>query len=826
MAKYKIIAGSEKNCGHAGRRGCKVLLALVLIVACANGAVAPAPYQDPEIAEPVADSADFPANAELCWIDDLVEEAIREDRLPGAVILVGQNEQILYRKAFGHRALVPAPEPMTVDTVFDLASLTKVVATTTSIMQLIEAGRISLEDPVTRYIPQFKRHGKSKITVRQLLTHMSGLRPGFNPARRWKGYSAAIEQIVDDVSMTAPGQGIVYSDLNFILLGEIVRRVSGMSLDQYVQENLFKPLGMRDTMYNPAANMQSRIAPTERCWKKFRPCGGPDGTMLRGLVHDPAARRMGDGPGHAGLFSTVDDLAVFCRMLLRGGAFGQTRIMSPATINTMISPSTPLDQGYIRGLGWSLDSTDDDGQEKLSPLPIDHSGYTGTKLWLHPGSGLYIVFLSNRLHPDGKGDVFDLREHIITIAVRVAAGRAKSAESAGGVNPASLQQLNLLAQKPQPRGRILSGIDVLRAEGFDRVRGRRIGLLTNQTGQARDGVSTIDILYRAPNLQLMALFSPEHGVRGIREDRVPSARDKKTGLMIHSLYGRRLRPTAEMLAGIDTVVVDLQDIGTRFYTYMTTMAYMLEAAAKQKVRIMVLDRPNPINGLQIEGPILDQKFIRFTDYFPMPIRHGLTMGELAQLFNAENDIGAELTVVKMKGWRRQYWFDETGLPWVNPSPNMRNLIQATLYPGIGAIEGSRISVGRGTDTPFEQIGAPWIDGVQLAAELNARNLEGVRFYPVSFTPRSSKFAGRMCRGVFILVTDRQALRPVRLGLEVASILQRLYPAEYRLEKEADLLGSETALNHILVGRDPAGVAHAWQADEKQWRHLRSRYLLY
>lgn len=826
MGKYKIIAWSDKSCRFAGRRGCKVLLALMLIVACGTVAPAPAPYQIPEIAEPVADSADFPAIAELCWIDDLVEEAIREGHLPGAVILVGQNEQILYRKAFGHRSLVPALEPMTVDTVFDLSSLTKVVATTTSIMQLIEAGRISLEDPVTQYIPQFKRHGKSKITVRHLLTHMAGLRPGFNPAWRWKGYRAAIGQIVNDVPVTPPGERIEYSDLNFILLGEILRRVSGMSLDQFAQENLFKPLGMRDTMYNPAANMQSRIAPTERCWKKFRPCGGPDGTMLRGLVHDPAARRMGDGPGHAGLFSTVDDLAIFCRMLLRGGAFGQTQILSPATIDTMISPSTPLNGGYIRGLGWSLDTTYADRQATRSPLPIDHSGFTGTKLWLHPGSGLYIVFLSNRLHPEGIGDVFDLREHIITIAVSVAAGRARSAGLAVGVNPASLQQLNLRPEKTQPRGQVLSGLDVLRAENFNRLRGRSIGLLTNQTGQTRDGVRTIDLLYRAGNLQLMALFSPEHGVRGIREDRVPSSRDKKTGLKIHSLYGRRVRPTAGMLAGIDTVVIDLQDIGTRFYTYMTTMAYMLEAAAKQQVRIMVLDRPNPINGLQIEGPMLDQKFIGFTGYFPMPIRHGLTPGELAQLFNAENHIGAELTVVKMKGWRRQNWFDETGLPWVNPSPNMRNLIQATLYPGIGAIEGTRISVGRGTDAPFEQVGAPWIDGVQLAAELNARYLAGVRFYPVSFTPQSSKFAGRECRGVFILVTDRQALQPVRLGLEVASILHRLYPAEYRLEKEANLLGSETALSDILAGQDPAVVVQTWQADEKQWRHLRSRYLLY
>jgi uncharacterized protein YbbC (DUF1343 family) len=384
----------------------------------------------------------------------------------------------------------------------------------------------------------------------------------------------------------------------------------------------------------------------------------------------------------------------------------------------------------------------------------------------------------------------------------------------------------LSPEKIQPRGQVLSGLDVLRAEGFNRIRGRKIGLLTNQAGQARDGVSAIDLLDGAGNLELIALFSPEHGIRGIRDDRVPSTRDKKTGLVIHSLYGKRVRPTSEMLAGIDTVVIDLQDIGTRFYTYMTTMAYMLEAAAKQKIEVMVLDRPNPINGIRVEGPLLDQKFTGFTGYFPMPIRHGLTMGELALLFSTENNIAVELTVVKMQGWRRRNWFDETGLPWVNPSPNMQNLIQATLYPGIGAIEGTRISVGRGTGTPFEQIGSPWIDGVQLAAALNARGLAGVRFYPVSFTPQSSIFAGEECRGVFILVTDRQALRPVRLGLEVAATLHRLYPDKYRLEKEENLLGSETTLIQILAGEDAAVIAKNWRADEKHWRQLRRRYLLY
>ena len=824
MKPIPAIRRTRRDISFVAKRGCQVLLALLLIIPF--GLLEAAPLPIPGNEPPVDALADISGVADFCWIDDLVEEAIRQKRLPGAVIIVGQHERILYRKAFGHRALVPDPEPMSIDTVFDLASLTKVVATTTSIMQLVDTGRIFLEDSVTRYIPEFKRHGKSGITVRHLLTHMSGLRPGINPARRWRGYGAAIEQITDDVPRTPPGENIVYSDVNFILLGEIVRRVSGVSLDQFAREHLFKPLGMQDTTYHPAQKIRYRIAPTERCWKGARPCGGPDGKMLRGLVHDPSARRMGGSPGHAGLFSTADDLSIFCRMLLGDGLFGQTRILSPTAIIAMTSTSTPLNKGHLRGLGWSLDTTCNDGNKKPSPLPIDHSGFTGTKLWLHPATGLYIVFLSNRLHPSGKGDVSELREHIITIAVSVAVGQTTSAPLTAKTDAATFQPQNLLTEKNQPDGQVLSGLDVLRAEDFNRLRGQKIGLLTNQTGRARDGVSAIDLLDEAANLELIALFSPEHGIRGVRDDRVPSSRDKKTGRVIHSLYGEHLRPSPDMLTGIDTIVIDLQDIGTRFYTYMSTMAYMLESAAKQKVRVMILDRPNPINGLQIEGPILDQKFIGFTGYFPMPIRHGLTMGELALLFSAENDIPVELTVVKMKGWQRRYWFDETGLPWVNPSPNMQSLIQATLYPGIGAIEGTPISVGRGTGSPFEQIGAPWIDGVQMAAALNARGLAGVRFYPVSFTPQTSKFAGQKCQGVYILMTDRRSIQPVRLGLEIAVLLYRLYPDNYRLEEEENLLGSETVLSQILAGEDPAGIVKTWQADETHWQQLRKRYLLY
>ncbi len=392
---------------------------------------------------------------------------------------------------------------------------------------------------------------------------------------------------------------------------------------------------------------------------------------------------------------------------------------------------------------------------------------------------MFVVFLSNRLHPDGAGDVTPLRARVATIV----------ASSLTDVTAETMSQTMWTRQSfasqtaavpAAPSLPVLSGIDVLRAEGFALLAGKRVALLTNHTGRARDGSATIDLLATAPNVKLVSLFSPEHGIRGLVDASVPSTKDEKTGLPIHSLYGTTRRPTDETLAGLDTIVIDLQDIGTRFYTYMTSMAYILEEAAARKIAVVVLDRPNPIGGVQIEGPALDESAIGFTGYFPaMPIRHGMTIGELAKLFNAERKINANLTVVAMKNWRRDAWFDETGLTWIGPSPNMRNLHQATLYPGIGAFESTNISVGRGTDTPFEQVGAPWIDGVRLAEALNARQIAGVRFYPVRFTPASSKFANEECQGVFMVITDRAALRPVRVGTRIGGGVGQALPGQVR-----------------------------------------------
>ena len=765
----------------------------------------------------------------------LVDDAIAAHQMPGAVVVVGHGDRVVVREAIGARATLPAREPMTPDTIFDAASLTKVVATTTSVMQLIEEGRLRLNEPVSRYVPGFERYGKRDITIRHLLTHTSGLRPDVDLVDPWIGADHALALTVDEVPVARVDERVIYSDINFVLLGKIVEKVSGLPLDRYAQEHVFTPLGMRDTAFKPAAALVPRIAPTERC-PPNEPCvpgsPGPPAAappMMRGVVHDPTARRMGGVAGHAGMFTTADDLSRFCRMLLGQGTLDGRRILSPLTVARMTAPSTPAGEPNVRGLGWDLDSSFSSNRGELFPIgSFGHTGFTGTSMWIDPATSTYVVVMANRVHPEGKGDAVPLRAKLATI---VAAATAEAAPAAAFAARPPKPAARTAAPSPRsteaaPRAPVLTGIDVLRAEGFARLAGAKVALLTNHTGIARDGTSTIDLLHGAKNLTLVALFSPEHGIRGTLDEKVPSGRDEKTGLPIYSLYGETRRPTAAMLAGVDTIVIDLQDIGVRFYTYASTMGLVMEEAARRGIAVVVLDRPNPIDGWRIEGPITDEAVLGFTSYLRMPIRHGLTIGELARLFNGERKIGAKLTVVQMPRWRRDWWFDDTGAPWINPSPNMRSLTQATLYPGIGAIESSNISVGRGTDTPFEQLGAPWIDGLALAAALNARDIPGVRAYPIRFTPASSVYAGQACGGVSFTVTDRDALRPTRLGVEVASALARLYPGQYTLKPDDRLIGSKATTARILGGEDPAAIAATWAADEAKWRLLRAKYLIY
>ncbi|MBI2313646.1 MAG: DUF1343 domain-containing protein [Betaproteobacteria bacterium] len=720
-------------------------------------------------------------------ITGIVRREVALGSIPGAVVIVGNRERDLLRLAAGHRALAPRREPMTEDTVFDLASLTKVVCTAPAVIQLAERGKLVLDAPAARYWPAFRRNGKDAITVRQLLTHYSGLRAGLAHGGG-SGPGAALRRVAAENPAATPGAAYLYSDINFIVLGELVRRASGLTLDRYCARHLFRPLGMTHTQFRLARGLRGKIAPTE-----FR-----GGRLLRGEVHDPTARRMGGVAGHAGLFSAADDLAAFARMLLAGGRSDGTRVLAPESISAMLAPQSPPGAPRQRGLGWDIGSGNGNGT--LPAGFAGHAGYTGTSLWLDPVSDLFLIVLTNRVHPDGRGNVKPLRQ---AIAERVS------------------DVLGRIPEKPP----LLTGTDMLEAQAFAPLAGLRVGLVTNHTGRDRWGRGTAELLAQAPGVTLAALFVPEHGMEGRLEGKIPSSYDAAKRVPVHSLYGDNLRPTEAMLEGLDALVFDLQDAGARFYTYIATLAYAMEAAAQRGIPVFVLDRPNPL-GDAVQGPVLEPQLKSFTGYFPMPVRHGMTVGELACLFNAENGIGAKLRVIRMRGYEHRPWFDETGLPWVAPSPNLRTLAQATLYPGVALVEGANVSVGRGTETPFERVGAPWTDGAALADYLNARNIPGVAFAAADFRPEAGPYAGRRVGGVRIRIEDRDALDAPLLGVEIASALQRLYPGEFQLEKALPILGAPWVVQALRKGEDPRAIARRWEEPLAAFRALRARYLLY
>jgi uncharacterized protein YbbC (DUF1343 family) len=353
-----------------------------------------------------------------------------------------------------------------------------------------------------------------------------------------------------------------------------------------------------------------------------------------------------------------------------------------------------------------------------------------------------------------------------------------------------------------------------------------VGLITNQTGIDRARRSTIDLLAHAPGVKLVALFSPEHGIRGLADARVASTTDAATGLPVYSLYGDGVRPTDAMLAGLDALVFDMQDAGVRFYTYVTTMGYTMEAAAKHHLAYYVLDRPDPLGGERIEGPMLDRERTNFVGYFPMPVRMGMTLGELAQMFNAENKIDADLHVIPMQNWRRRDWFDDTGLPWVNPSPNLRSFGADILYPGLEILQAGGLSVGRGTNRPFERIGAPWIHSDAFVEYMNRRSVPGVRFVVDRFTPDSGLYVGEMCEGARVVVTDRASFESMRMGLEIAAALAKLYPGNFDVTKMIALVGNAETIRKLKAGESSAAIVASWNGELEAFRKMRAKYLLY
>jgi len=756
-------------------------------------------------------------------VDSVINRAIAEGNIPGAVLVVGHNGKVVYRKAYGSRALEPRREPMTLDTIFDLASLTKVIATTTAVMQLVEQGKVRLNDPVAKYLPEFAQNGKEDITIRQLLTHYSGLAPDLDLGTEWQGKNTAYQLAFVMPPETTPGSGFVYSDINFITLGALVEKIAGETLDLYTQQHIFTPLKMTHTRFLPPASWRPKIAPTQYDEKEH---------MLRGVVHDPTARRMGGVAGHAGLFSTGDDLAKFAQALLEGG----DGILSPLTVAKMTEPETPPSAPVLRGFGWDIDSPFSSNRGDLLPVgSYGHTGFTGTSIWIDPTTQTYIILLTNSVHPRGKGNAIGLR---VKVATEVAAALPLTADekealrwkSITGYNEAFTAGRRMSARN----GSVKTGIDVLEAREYEGLKAgegkKHIGLVTNQTGVDADGRRSIDVLAQAPGISLDAIFSPEHGVTGTLDTTdINNSKDAATGVPVYSVYGATdaaRRPAPEVVRTLDAIVYDIQDAGVRFYTYETTLGYFLEAAAKIGIEMVVLDRPNPITGSFVQGPVADEGKESFTNYWTVPVRHGMTVGELARMFNTERGFNAKLTVIAMDGWQRGDWFDSTGLSWVNPSPNLRSVTEAALYPGVALIEGTNVSVGRGTDTPFELVGAPWIKSRELATYLNKRGIAGVRFVPVTFTPASSNYSGQMCQGVNIIITDRNGLDAPELGIELAAALKKLYSADFKMEKMQGLLVNQSAYEALAAGQDPRRIAQDWMEGLEKFGKIREKYLIY
>jgi uncharacterized protein YbbC (DUF1343 family)/CubicO group peptidase (beta-lactamase class C family) len=749
-------------------------------------------------------------------VDAAAREAVQSGEIPGMVVLIGRGDDVLLLRAYGSRRLVPDATPMTTDTIFDVASLTKPLGTTLAVMALVERGAVKLDAPLGRYLSEFRHRPFAHVTIQRLLTHSAGF-PAIPPPGTVKASAVdtvrALHRLPFDY---APGSGTQYSDIGFILLGEVVRRVSGQPLDRYLDKTVFKPLGLRDTTFKPGPALRGRIAPTE--WA--------NGRMLLGEVHDPRARLLGGVAGHAGMFSTAPDLGRLCRLLVGGGALERTRLFKTSTVRAMWTRTA--DGSGSRALGWDISSVY--ARSLLPFFPPEsaiHTGFTGTSVMIDPQTGVYLVLLTNRVHPNGGGAA-KIRE----LRVRIAAATGATLFGAAPLAPTEGDSASPAADGPAearrlpPAEPVRTGLDVLARQNFAPLAGYAVGLVTNQTGVDAHGRRNIDLLAAAPGVRLAAIFSPEHGLAGDADTDVPHGRDAATGVPVWSLYGTVKRPSAAMLKDVTLLVFDIQDVGVRYYTYLTTLVYVMEEAARHGIPVVVLDRPNPITGRHVEGPLVDVDLASFTAPHPIPVRTGMTIGEFGRMAVAERRIPVSLTVVRLEGWERGRWFDETALPWVNPSPNIRSVTQALLYSGVGLLEATNLSVGRGTEAPFEVVGAPWIEPHGFAKALNDLRLPGVAFEPVVFTPSDNVYARLPCGGVRLVVTDREAIRPVTVGLSLARVLRQRHRDQFRAEGVQNLLVNRSTMWAFLRG-DPLPRVFAWaESARTSFLNRRASYLIY
>jgi uncharacterized protein YbbC (DUF1343 family)/CubicO group peptidase (beta-lactamase class C family) len=862
-----------------------------------------------------------PATPDFTPISTLINQAIAAKKLPGAVVLLNHNGKKVFEQAYGNRAIEPTTEPMTEDTIFDMASLTKCLVTATAIMQLYEAGKFQFDDPVAKYLPAFAANGKENVTIRELLTHYSGLPEDVDLKDPW-GLAApdkaeGIRRAMNATLYGPPGLTFKYSDINFITLGALVEKLSGQPLDLYAQQHIFTPLDMTHTRYLPinaacgpsnfipfpsredsltailhtgkavdkfctasawnAEDWVPNIAPTAHDNELNAQVNPNYDRILRGTVHDPTTRRMGGVAGHAGVFSTAADVAIYAQALLdkllhNTGPFPlnqstlqlMTRPEQPPTAvdtATIFTPDGQPTKGVAtRGFGWDINSAYSRPRGEIFPVgSFGHTGFTGTSLWIDPQSDTFVIILANAIHPRGNPPISALRGQVATAAAHALG--ITSSNTVISTEAKRSGETRFSTQSAQSTSTsTLTGIDVLEQTHYAALQQAatrhnnhlRTGLLTNQTGLDASGHRTIDILnHSVPQVELTKIFSPEHGIFGKQDTTaIASETDPTTHLPVVSLYGPKdsdKRPTHEELKDLDAVLIDLQDAGVRFYTYEAVTGYFLEAAAQEKalghnLEIIVLDRPNPIGGTLVQGPVSDAGRDSYTNYMPLPVRHGLTLGELARYIdgerrlptpgspNVQSPLNAQLTVIPLEHWARGQYFDQTGLPWTDPSPNLRSLTAATLYPGVALLETTNISVGRGTATPFEHFGAPYIDAPALTAYLAKRNIPGVSFAPTTITIADDAnhypYHGQTIPAIHITLTDRNALDSPSLGIELLSALQRLYPKQFNLAHADRLLVSVNTLLALQNNEDPHKIIAAWAPDLNAFKARRQPYLLY
>lgn len=719
-------------------------------------------------------------------LESILELAVESAKAPGAVLYVGDRDHTYVHQAAGDRQLLPSRIETHKDTHYDLASLTKVVATTTAILQLRDRGILSLSDSITDYIPI---RAFETITLLHLFTHTSGL----VPVERYFESMHSMEEMLHHYGRDGIEREIdiehAYSDVGFMLLGKVVELAGRMPLDRYCAENIFEPLGMHRTGYNPPEAWKKNCAATENDpWRR---------KVVLGEVHDENSWAIGGVSGHAGLFSTAEDLAIFCRALLGGD------LLKSDTASEMIAFGTKPLYPW-QGLGWQVDPW---ATKKIGFLPsrraFGHTGWTGTSLWLDPDKELFCILLSNTCHPDRKSRDNEMLRRVVHTAV------AKEFYTTTNAH---------------------SGLDRLIRENFGRINGKRIALLTNHAAVDQSGRHILDVLPDARELNLVQLYSPEHGIRG-QAEAGEKISGQESAIPVVSLYGNRAEPSREELSGIDLFVVDLQDIGARYYTYMATMRRCMETCARLKVPILVLDRPNPLGGITMEGPIAENTD-SLVSCTAIPIRHGMTMGELATWFvqNELKDRNVKLTINYLDNWQPHRLFPECSLPWKAPSPNMSTPETALLYIGMCLIEGTNLNEGRGTETPFAILGAPWLDADAVVGDMGEDDLPGLSLSAVSYTPRSipgksanPKFRDVACRGIRVTVTDAKNVCAFRMVIAVLQSTRMRHPDDFDFIPFFDTLaGGPDLRTRIEAGESTESIIERYDEQHTAFEEIRPR----